>query len=157
MPQYRGGYRSGGRRIATGGIVGIAIAGFVVLLAALLCLYCCCFRKRRANRKGLPNQKAGAAHPPPPRGGGGLSGMFGRLMPGRTSRQRQYADMEQAGYGQRPQQGYDPGYGNGVNGANGANGVGDPSYGPGYQPGSQSYGYGPGQNAGVKPPPPAYR
>ncbi|KAL2751822.1 hypothetical protein ACRALDRAFT_1066310 [Sodiomyces alcalophilus JCM 7366] len=147
MPQYRGGRYRGGRRLATGGIVGIAIAGLVVLLFAFFCLYCCCFRKRRAKRKGIPHQ--------PPRRRSGLSGMLGRIMPGRKPRRQQYyADMEQnqqTGYAQQPHQGYNPGYGNPVGG------VGGHSYGPGYQTGGHSYDYGRDQDAGVTAPPPAYK
>ncbi|TQN68171.1 hypothetical protein CSHISOI_07293 [Colletotrichum shisoi] len=76
-----------GRRLATGAIVGIAIAGFLFIAFWVLCCYCCCFRNKRKQQRGRQ------AHPV---GGGGGGGMFSRFMPGR---QRQGPGMMESGYG----------------------------------------------------------
>ncbi|KAJ0159773.1 hypothetical protein CTA2_9133 [Colletotrichum tanaceti] len=75
-----------GRRLATGAIVGIAIAGFLFIAFWVLCCYCCCFRNKRKQQRGRQ------AHPV----GGGGGGMFSRFMPGR---QRQGPAMMESGYG----------------------------------------------------------
>lgn len=93
--------RSRSRRLATGAIVGIAIACFIFVVFCLLCCYFCCLRKRRSKRAG--------AHPPPPQNGGGF---LSNMMPGRKNQHHQPAygpGMQQAGYGN----GYGNGYGGG--------------------------------------------
>ncbi|OLN85824.1 hypothetical protein CCHL11_09938 [Colletotrichum chlorophyti] len=74
--------RGRGRRLATGAIVGIAIAGFVFVAFWVLCCYCCCFRKKRQDRGRV---------------GGGGGGMFSRLMPGRN--RHSGPGMVESGYG----------------------------------------------------------
>ncbi|KAK2007847.1 hypothetical protein LZ32DRAFT_609923 [Colletotrichum eremochloae] len=78
-----------GRRLATGAIVGIAIAGFLFIAFWVLCCYCCCFRKKQKQQRGR------RVHPV----GGGGGGMFSRFMPGH--RQRQGPGMMESGYGYR--------------------------------------------------------
>ncbi|TDZ14625.1 hypothetical protein Cob_v012479 [Colletotrichum orbiculare MAFF 240422] len=84
-----------GRRLATGAIVGIAIAGFLFIAFWVLCCYCCCFRKKRQSR-GRSAQ---------PVGGGGGGGMLSRFMPGRQ--RHSGPAMMEAGHG---------GYGHGHHG-----------------------------------------
>ncbi|KAK1993142.1 hypothetical protein LX36DRAFT_661756 [Colletotrichum falcatum] len=72
-----------GKRLATGAIVGIAIAGFIFIAFWVLCCYCCCFRNKRKKQRGRQAY---------PVGGGGV---FSRFMPGR---QRQDPVMMEAGY-----------------------------------------------------------
>ena len=49
------GNKSAASRLATGAIVGIAIA-CLVFLGMLLCCYCCCFRRRRERSRELESQ-----------------------------------------------------------------------------------------------------
>ncbi|KAH9229660.1 hypothetical protein K456DRAFT_1764315 [Colletotrichum gloeosporioides 23] len=77
-----------GRRLATGAIIGIAIAGFILVAFCVLCCYCCCFRKKRQPRQQTV---------------GGKTSMFSRFTPGK-------------GHGGGPQMmesGHGQGYGHG--------------------------------------------
>ena len=91
--QYRTSRR---RRLATGAIVGIAIACAIFILACLLCCYFCCLRKRRSKRAGAH------AHAQPVQHSGGGGGFLSNMMPGRKNQHNQPAygpGMQQAGYG----------------------------------------------------------
>ncbi|RBQ79167.1 hypothetical protein VDGD_21185 [Verticillium dahliae] len=122
-----GNNRSRGRRLATGAIIGIAIACFLVLAFSLLCCYCCCFRKKRANRNAQARHRA-------PTHSGGMMGKLSGMMGGRN-RTAGGPGMAEAGYGQQG-----GGYGYTNNGQAG--------YGPGYND---------GYSGGIQQPQPAYR
>lgn len=128
--QYR--TRSRGRRLATGAIVGIAIAGFLFVAFCLFCCWFCCFRKKRGSKRAGHQQPISG----PTSHGGGGGGFFSKFRPGNGAPppQGHYAGgpaMQQNGYGAQP------GYG---------------AQQPGY--GGQQYGY---SNGGVAQPQPAYR
>ncbi|EJT77246.1 hypothetical protein GGTG_07158 [Gaeumannomyces tritici R3-111a-1] len=71
--------KSTARRLATGAIVGIAIACFVVFLGFLLCCYCCCFRRRRQRSRELEDQQPQMSSS---NNGDGMMGKFRSMMPG---------------------------------------------------------------------------
>ncbi|KAK1487333.1 hypothetical protein CCUS01_03678 [Colletotrichum cuscutae] len=87
-----------GRRLATGAIIGIAIAGFIFIAFWVLCCYCCCFRNKRKQRGRQPHPVGG--------GGGGMFSRFGRQRRGGPA-------MMESGYG------HGPGYGHGHHGHHG--------------------------------------
>lgn len=98
--QYR--QRSRGRRLATGAIVGIAIACFLVVAFCLFCCWFCCFRKKRGSKRAGHQQPISG---PTSHGGGG--GFFSKFRPGNGAPppQGHYAGgpaMQQNGYGAQP-------------------------------------------------------